>query len=101
MKKQLFPIFPFLHSYLESQGDPPALCNFEMRHEEVKYAPHTAVQLKDAIVFDGIGNVFRNYDVILENGRISYVGPSKIIPNALIIDVKGNIVTPGLIDMHT
>ena len=79
----------------------PPNCAFPSQYEEVKYAPHTTVQLKDATVFDGIGNVFKNYDVILENGRISYVGPSKTITNALIIDVKGNIVTPGLIDMHT
>lgn len=43
-------------------------------------------------------------DVLVENGKISRVGPSLVVheePNDVAIDAHGLWVTPGWIDMHT
>jgi len=56
----------------------------------------------NAKIFDGTGNVIENGQIIIENGAFVKIGTSLSIPNDYkIIDVGGNIVTPGLIDVHT
>ncbi len=41
-------------------------------------------------------------NVVIRNGKISSVGPAAKVPRgAEVIDAKGMIVTPGLIDAHT
>lgn len=48
------------------------------------------------------GDVIENGTVIIEDGRITEVGPSPGIPSdAQRIDASGKIVTPGLIDLGT
>jgi dihydroorotase len=39
-------------------------------------------------------------DVLLDGDRIAAVGPGLAAPGALVIDVSGLVVCPGLIDMH-
>ncbi|RKY57988.1 MAG: N-acetylglucosamine-6-phosphate deacetylase, partial [Candidatus Neomarinimicrobiota bacterium] len=38
--------------------------------------------------------------IIIENGRILYVGPDSIGESAESIDIAGKIVAPGIIDIH-
>jgi imidazolonepropionase-like amidohydrolase len=55
-------------------------------------------------VIDGLGNAPKeNQDIVLENGKISGIGPSgslKAPKGALKIDGKGLSAMPGLIDLH-
>ena len=49
----------------------------------------------------GKGGEIASGVVLIENGRIAAVGRDVAIPaGARIIDAKGRIVTPGLIDLH-
>ena len=49
------------------------------------------------------GNLSGCYDIIIEDGKITAIlppgtGPND--PNAIVVNAKGKVVTPGLIDMH-
>lgn len=59
--------------------------------------------LKNAVVWDGQGNILDHVDVLMQNGVIHRVENDIDIDsnnNTKVIDVKGRIVTPGLVDMH-
>jgi hypothetical protein len=58
--------------------------------------------LRNAVVWDGQGDILSNVDVLMENGVIRQVKQGIQAPSgAKIIDVGGHIVSPGLVDMHT
>ncbi|CEP11985.1 hypothetical protein [Parasitella parasitica] len=60
------------------------------------------VVLRNAVVWDGQGEILNHVDILMDNGIISQVTPNIQAPaSAKIIDVGGHIVTPGIIDMHT
>ncbi|KAI9306236.1 hypothetical protein BJ944DRAFT_238927 [Cunninghamella echinulata] len=60
------------------------------------------VLLKNAVVWDGEGNVLDNVDILVKEGVIHKVKPDiKVDQGVKVIDVKGHIVSPGLVDMHT
>jgi dihydroorotase len=40
-------------------------------------------------------------DVAVHDGRIAAVGPALDGPAARVLDIRGRIVTPGLVDLHT
>lgn len=58
--------------------------------------------ITNAKILDGTGNVLENGQMIIEDGKFVRIGTSLSIPKEYeIIDAGGNIVTPGLIDVHT
>lgn len=63
------------------------------------------VLIKNAVVWDGQGNVLEDMDILLSHGIIQQVKQNIQVPddNGLtkVIDVGGHIVSPGLVDMHT
>ncbi|KAG0166987.1 hypothetical protein DFQ28_007665 [Apophysomyces sp. BC1034] len=59
------------------------------------------VLLKNAVVWDGQGEVLEGVDILMENGVIKCVGTAIQHSVAKVIDVKGHIVSPGLVDMHS
>ncbi|HJV43192.1 amidohydrolase family protein [Caulobacter sp.] len=60
------------------------------------------VAIVGAIVFDATGAPPRPATVVIENGRITAVGPKVKIPRgAQVIDAKGEALLPGFFDLHT
>ena len=58
-----------------------------------------AVVLTGASVFTGEGPLVENATIVIDGNRISAVGPDVRIPEgARVIDAKGAVVTPGLVD---
>lgn len=62
----------------------------------------TPVLLKNAVVWDGLGHVLENVDILLEHGVIKQVQRGIKAPSTAtkVIDVGGHVVSPGLVDMH-
>ncbi len=58
--------------------------------------------LRGATVMTGAGPTLERGDVLVENGRISAVGPDLAAPPGVqVIDVAGRFITPGIIDPHS
>ena len=52
------------------------------------------------LTMDPILGDFRSADVLVEDGVIAAVGPSLSVSDAEIVDARGHLVLPGLIDTH-
>tara|TARA_B100001778_G_scaffold23043_1_gene17120 strand:- start:584 stop:1963 length:1380 start_codon:yes stop_codon:yes gene_type:complete len=59
------------------------------------------IVIRNATVFDGIGNKFQNYDVHFSDGEIQAIGSELIVDGADEIDGTGKFITPGIIDNHS
>jgi dihydroorotase len=61
-----------------------------------------AIILSGGRVIDPLNELDDQVDVLCENGRIAAIGANlaEAHPSAEVIDVRGHLVTPGLIDMH-
>ncbi len=58
------------------------------------------VVIRNATVFDGLGNKFQNYDVYFSEGKIQALG-SNLQVDADEIDGTDKFVSPGIIDIHS
>jgi imidazolonepropionase-like amidohydrolase len=69
-----------------------------------KAAAREILALTNARVVDGNGGpVLDNVTVVIEDGRITLVGPTAVISlpaGARHMDMTGQVVMPGLVDMH-
>ena len=59
------------------------------------------VVIRNAIVFDGNGNKFLDYDVHFSDGKIKNLGLDLEVEGAREIDATGKYVTPGIVDNHS
>ncbi|OAD08016.1 hypothetical protein MUCCIDRAFT_129278, partial [Mucor lusitanicus CBS 277.49] len=62
------------------------------------------ILLKNAVVWDGQGNVLKHVDVYVEDGIIQKVEKNIKIQQdgrVKVVDVAGHVVGPGLVDMHS
>src|SRR5690606_193684 len=65
-------------------------------------ADDAPVLIRGATVFDGTDRAPVAADVLVEDGRISAVGPSLPTPaGATVVDAEGRALLPGLFDVHT
>ena len=67
-----------------------------------KVAP--ALVLHNAQILTAAGEDIASGYIVLRDGRIEALGagtPPEEIPDATLIDAKGGVVTPGLIDTHS
>jgi len=66
-------------------------------------APEAAPTLiRGGTILDGEGEEFSGADLLLENGKVSAIGPNLTAPaGAVVIDATGKFVTPGVIDAHS
>ena len=59
------------------------------------------IVIVNANMFDGLGNEFKDYDILLKDGKIQAIGPDLVIDGSEVIDAQGKWVTPGIIDIHS
>ncbi|KAI8383028.1 hypothetical protein BD560DRAFT_385830 [Blakeslea trispora] len=60
------------------------------------------VLLRNATLWDGEGSVISAVDILMVNGVIHEINHNiQTTKNVSVTDVKGHIVSPGLVDMHT
>jgi N-acyl-D-amino-acid deacylase len=64
-------------------------------------APQYDLVLTNARVVDGSGNPWFRADVAIRDGRIARIGRIQASEGRQTIDVKGQILAPGFIDVHT
>jgi imidazolonepropionase-like amidohydrolase len=58
--------------------------------------------LKGATVYTVSGPKIVNATILVEKGKISAVGKGAAIPDGIkVLDVRGKVIIPGLIDIHT
>lgn len=61
-----------------------------------------SVALKGAMVHTAVGPPIENAVILVENGKITAVGPGITIPAGMpVVDVAGKVITPGLVDIHS
>lgn len=58
------------------------------------------ILIQNGRVFDAEKKVFKEQDVRLRDGVVSEIAPHLEAAGATVVDARGMIVTPGLIDMH-
>jgi len=59
------------------------------------------IVIVNANMFDGLGNEFKDYDILIKDGKIQEIGPDLVIDGSQVIDAQGKWVTPGIIDIHS
>lgn len=58
--------------------------------------------IKNGTIYTGNGDVLEDQVLLVEDGKFTELGSQTKIPeDYTVIDAKGKIVTPGLIDVHT
>lgn len=64
-------------------------------------SPANSVHIKNATIVDGSGTAGFAGDILVRDGKIAQIG--KVAPSAgvQVLDVKGMVVAPGFIDVHT
>ncbi len=60
-----------------------------------------ALLIRSGRVIDPSSRLDTRADVLIENGRISQIGPGLKARGAEVFDAAGCVVTPGFIDLHT
>ena len=57
------------------------------------------VVLRDGIIYDGSGKSPYRGDIAIDADRIAFVGPHRDLASRTVIDVKGQAIAPGFINM--
>jgi len=64
--------------------------------------PSKPVLLQNATVYDGVGGLYQNYDVLLRDGDIIELGAGiDAGGEVVVVDASGKFITPGIIDNHS
>ncbi|KAF9436290.1 hypothetical protein BGZ76_004354 [Entomortierella beljakovae] len=74
----------------------------EKRKANPRFVNGTAPTLfKNGFIFDGVNESFKG-EVLVDNGLIVKIGDEIKAPkDTVIVDLKGHILTPGIVDMHS
>ena len=86
----------------EPEKTPPVKVNknpFPSTYQPMKSA---TTLIRNVNILDGIGGVIESGAILLSDGKIKAIGESIDAPDdAVIIDGKGQWLTPGIIDVHS
>tara|TARA_B100000029_G_scaffold516791_1_gene634284 strand:- start:4759 stop:6192 length:1434 start_codon:yes stop_codon:yes gene_type:complete len=63
--------------------------------------PSSRTLIKSANVYDGLGNEYLGYDLLILDGKIEAFKQDIDDDQAFIIDASGRWLTPGIIDIHS
>jgi len=63
--------------------------------------PSQPTVINNATILTGTGERLDNASVLMEDGKIAWVGEGEVPAGAASIDAQGRWVTPGLIDVHS
>src|SRR5512132_2380854 len=77
---------------------PSSTCSQRNDHYNVKATMQ--ILLKGGILLDPGSGRDEQVDILVRDGRIESMGKGLSASAAQVIDLKGKIITPGLIDMH-
>lgn len=59
------------------------------------------IVITNGLIYTMAGEPLVDGQLEMKEGKITYVGPKRDVPqDATVIDAKGDLVTPGLIDAH-
>ncbi|KAI1291569.1 hypothetical protein EDD11_008850 [Mortierella claussenii] len=74
----------------------------ESRSVNPRFVNGTAPTLfKNGYIFDGVSESFKG-DLLIDRGIIVQIGGEIKAPkDAVVVDLKGHILTPGIVDMHS
>src|SRR5690606_37063066 len=68
----------------------------------INYGGFLMIAITNATIFNGKGEVIENHMILVQDGKIESVTAQEELDKSYqVIDAKGKIVTPGLIDVHT
>ena len=65
------------------------------------HAQQYDILLRNGRIIDGTGAPAYRGDVAISNGRIARIAPSITSSASRVIDVRGQVITPGFIDIHS
>ncbi len=63
--------------------------------------PSTDVLLTNAQIIDGVSKEVREGSILIQDGRIGFVGEGDVPDGVTELDMGGRFVTPGIIDIHS
>lgn len=82
-------------------AEDPRVVSQPIRLSLPRAAPEGSLLLQHVDVISMAGDeVLRGVDILIENDRISKIGPGLSAPDARAIDLTGKTVIPGLVDVH-
>jgi len=61
----------------------------------------TTILFTSGLLIDGSGAPGVRSDLLVEDGFIKEIGPDLDTPAEVVIDIKGSVIAPGFIDVHT
>src|SRR5215210_1602933 len=86
----------------QQQTSAPAAKPANFYESTYKPLPAQTTVIRNATILTAAGPVIERGSVLLQNGKISAVGPTVNAPaDAVVIDATGKWVTPGVIDTHS
>ena len=82
----------------DRSGDDGSPVPYASRYQPMASEP---TLLRGATVLTGSGEKLEKTDVMMQDGKIVAVGPNLDAGDAIVVDVSGMWVTPGVIDVHS
>jgi imidazolonepropionase-like amidohydrolase len=61
----------------------------------------SSILIRHANVYDGKDSLLLDYDILVQDGKISLIQQGIQVDDVEVYDAEGRYVTPGLVDMHS
>jgi imidazolonepropionase-like amidohydrolase len=80
----------------------PVVINKDPFPSTYRVLPSKPTLITNVHILDGIGGLFEDTQILLQDGKVVGIGAELTIPeDTVILDGKGQWVTPGIIDTHS